>query len=174
MFINPEKCVAQLGLKEGMKVVDFGAGTGMYSKAASFYVGHTGKIFAIEVQKELVRKLESDIKEWKIKNIDCIWGDVETKGGTKISDNFVDAVIVSNVFFQVEDKLGLIDEAKRILKKGGLLLLVDWEDSTNIAPSVRKLISSKKALELFESRDFKFVENILTGEHHYGIIFRHD
>ena len=41
MFTNPEQNILHLGLIEGMRVADFGAGTGFYSKAASARVGYT-------------------------------------------------------------------------------------------------------------------------------------
>jgi ubiquinone/menaquinone biosynthesis C-methylase UbiE len=172
MFSDPEKNVAKLGLKDGMKVADFGAGTGFYSKAVSQRVGLGGKVYAIEVQKDLVKKLESDIRSWKISNIECVWGDIEKKNGTKIADQTMDAVIVSNVLFQAEDKLGLIDEAKRILKKDGKVLLVDWADSFGgMGPNPEHIISQQKATELFNSRGFKFSEDVVVSDHHYGIIF---
>src|SRR5665648_474445 len=129
MFTNPEQNILHLGLKEGMRVADFGAGTGFYSKAASIKVGYSGKVYAIEVQKDLVKKLESELRHWGISNVECIWGDIEKRNGTKISDRSMDAVIVSNVLFQTEDKLGLIDEVKRVLKKNGQVLMVDWTGS---------------------------------------------
>lgn len=159
MFTNPEQNILHLGLKEGMRVADFGAGAGFYSKACSKRVGYTGKVYAIEVQKGLVKKLESDIKSLGISNIDCIWGDIETKGGTKISDNSIDAIILSNILFQVEDKLGLLDEAKRILKKGGKILLIDKDNSFE---------------ELFIRKGFKFTENIFASDYQYGIIFTYE
>ena len=175
MFTNPEQNILHLSLKEGMRVADFGAGTGFYSRACSARVGNTGKVYAIEVQKELVKKLESDIKNWGISNIDCIWGDIEIKGGTKISDASIDVAILSNILFQVEDKLGLIDEVKRILKKGGKVLLVDWNDSFNgMGPTKENLITENTAKELFKRRGFEFTESISASEHHYGIIFTYE
>jgi ubiquinone/menaquinone biosynthesis C-methylase UbiE len=175
MFTNPEQNVLQLGLTEGMRVADFGAGTGFYSKAASKKVGHTGKVYAIEVQKDLVKKLEDEIKYWDLKNVECIWGDIETKGGTKIANRSMDAVIISNVLFQVEDKLGLLDEAKRVLKTGGKILLIDWSDSFGgMGPAPHLVVGESMAKELFEKRGFKFVEKISTSPHHYGIIFKYE
>jgi len=172
MFNSPEQNILQLGLKEGMRVADFGAGSGFYSKAASQAVGYSGKIYAIEVQKDLVKKLESEIKHWKISNIDCIWGDIERRNGTKMSDNSMDAVIISNVLFQAEDKLGLIDEAKRVLKKDGKILFVDWSESFGgMGPIPEHVVTESMSKELFEKRGFKFLEKISTGAHHYGIIF---
>ena len=109
MFSNPEQNILKLGLVEGMKVADFGAGTGAYSMALSKCVGHTGHVFAIEVQKDLLKRFESEIKEKGATNIECIWGDIEKKHGTKVADGSMDALVVSNVLFQAEDKLGLID-----------------------------------------------------------------
>jgi ubiquinone/menaquinone biosynthesis C-methylase UbiE len=172
MFANPDHCVAQLGLQEGMRIADFGAGTGFYAKAASYRVGHTGKVYAIEVQKGLVKKLESEIRTEGITNVDCIWGDIEKLHGTKIADKTMDAVIVSNVLFQVEDKLGLIDEAKRVLKKNGKVLLIEWSDSFGgMGPAPHHVVSKEKAQELFERRGFKVLETISANDHHYGIIF---
>lgn len=172
MFSNPEQNVAQLCLREGMRVADFGAGTGAYSLSAGAHVGHTGHVYAVEVQKELVKKLESEIKSKDIRNVECIWGDIEKLHGTKIADRSMDAVIIANVLFQAEDKLGLIDEAKRILKKGGKVLFIDWLSSfSSMGPTSEHIIEPKVATELFTKRGFKFAEKITTNTHHYGIIF---
>lgn len=175
MFTNPEQIILQLGLQEGMRVADFGAGTGFYSKAASPRVGYTGKVYAIEVQKNLIKKLESELRHWGISNVECIWGDIEKRGGVKISDHSMDAVIISNVLFQAEDKIGLIEEAKRVLKKDGKVLLIDWSESFGgMGPAPKHVVTKDTAKELFEKRGFKFLENISTSVHHYGIIFKYE
>jgi len=175
MFTNPEKNILHLGLKEGMRVADFGAGTGFYSKACSPRVGYTGKVYAIEVQKDLVKKLENEIRQWGITNIECIWGDIEKIGGTKISDGSMDRIIISNVLFQAEDKMGLISEARRLLKKDGEILFIDWSDSFGgMGPTEENVVTEDTAKELFKKKGFKFVEKISTSAHHYGIIFKYE
>lgn len=175
MFANPEQNIAQLGLREGMRVADLGSGTGFYVKIASQRVGHTGKVYAIEVQKDLIKKLESELKEKGITNVDCIWGDIERTSGTKIADASLDAVIISNVLFQASDKLGLIDESLRILKKGGKALVVDWKESFGgMGPSPHHVVTEATAIELFTKRGFKLLEKISSTPHHYGIIFIHE
>lgn len=172
MFSNPENNVSQLGLQEGARVADFGAGTGLYSRALSSKVGEKGQVYAVEVQKDLVKKLESELRHWGISNVDCIWGDIEKLHGTKIADRTMDAVILSNVLFQVEDKLGLIEEVKRVLKKGGQVLLVDWADSFGgMGPSLDHVVKKEEASSLFEKRGLHFVRDIVVSPHHYGIIF---
>ncbi|MES2930326.1 MAG: methyltransferase domain-containing protein [Patescibacteria group bacterium] len=175
MFAYPQQCVAELDLTEGMRVADFGAGSGFFAKAAAARVGHTGKVYAIEVQKGLVKKLESEIAKEGISNMECIWGDVEKLHGRKLADKSMDAVIISNVLFQAEDKIGLIDEARRIIAKNGKILLVDFYGSSSVAgPRGRDAVSAEKARELFERRGFRISETISPSDHQYGIIFTHE
>ena len=72
MFGNPEQNVAKLVLHEGMRVADFGAGTGAYTIACSKRVGNTGKVYSIEVQKGLLKRLEDELKKLKILSINKV------------------------------------------------------------------------------------------------------
>src|ERR1035437_1056624 len=114
MFTDPVKNLKQFGLREDMIVADLGAGTGFYSIAAAQIVGR-GKVYAIEVIKDYIVTIKNKAKELRLNNIECFWGDVEKIGGTKIRDGIVDAVIASNILFQVEDRDKFIAEIKRIL-----------------------------------------------------------
>jgi SAM-dependent methyltransferase len=85
----------------------------------------------------------------------------------------VDVVIVANVMFQLDNKIGLADETLRILKPGGRILIVDWTDSYGgMGPSSNMVFTQQMAKELFESKGFIFVTGIIAGDHHYGLIFR--
>ncbi len=171
MFVNPEKNVAQLGLMPGMCVADLGCGTGMYALSCATRIPN-GKVFAVEIQKGLLSSLSQEASDRKLNNLHTIWGDIESVGGTKMADNSIDVCIVSNVLFQVENKENFLKEITRIIKKGGKVLIVDWADSFNsMGPIKEKVISKEKAQTLFTSKGFVHKEDIITGDHHYGIIF---
>lgn len=170
-FSNPESNIAKLGIYEGMTIADLGAGTGAYTIPLAERVGESGHVYAVEVQKELLTNITHAALDHKLKNIEVIWGDIEHVGGTKIMSEAADAVVVSNVLFQAEDKHGLLREAKRILKPGGKLLLIDWKDSfNNLGPTPRMIVSPKVARELCEAAGFVFGKEIDAGAHHYGFI----
>src|SRR3989344_4472217 len=115
MFTNPVKNLKALGLKENDIVADLGAGTGFYAVAAGRMVP-SGKVYAVEVQKDFLQKIRHKVNEARLNNVECLWGDVEKIGGTKIKEGIVDAVIASNILFQVENRDKFIEETKRILK----------------------------------------------------------
>jgi ubiquinone/menaquinone biosynthesis C-methylase UbiE len=168
MFADPVKNLKAFGLREDMIVADLGAGTGFYALGAAEMVPK-GKVYAVEVQKDFLAKIRDKIKDAHLSNIEVIWGDVEKIGGTKIKENIADAVIASNILFQVEDHDTFIKELHRILKFGGRVLLVDW--SSGMAHVQRK-IPKATAREMFERKGFAWERDIDAGSSHYGMILR--
>jgi ubiquinone/menaquinone biosynthesis C-methylase UbiE len=174
MFVDPEKNLKTLGLKENSIVVDLGAGTGFYSVLAAHLVP-MGKVYAIEVQKDLVEIIKNKAKHAHVKNVEVVWGNIEKIRGTKMADKIADAVLLSNVLFQVEDKANTVEEARRILKDSGRVLLIDWSDSSSLINQKKiNIIPKDKIREMFEKKGFVFVRDIDAGEHHYGMILQKD
>ncbi|MFA6520686.1 MAG: methyltransferase domain-containing protein [Candidatus Paceibacterota bacterium] len=169
MFANPLKILKALGLKENDIVADLGAGTGHYTMIAGALVPK-GKVYAVEVQKDFLGTIKSRIEDLHASNIEIIWGNVEKIGGTKIKDGIVDAVIASNILFQVEEKENFIKEVDRILKPKGKVLLIDWAEDSLMKGT--KILPKGKAREMLEQKGFFLDREIDAGNHHYGMILR--
>lgn len=170
-FTNPENNLKEFGVYDGMQVADFGAGTGAYTIPLAQLVGDRGRVYAIEVQKEFLANIKAAAITNRLKNIELLWGDIEQVGGTKIKEKSLDAVVVSNVLFQAEDKSGLLREAKRILKTGGKMLLVDWKESfKGLGPARDAVVSASTARALCEKEGFVLKKEFDAGEHHYGFV----
>ncbi len=173
MFLEPHTVIAEMDLQSGARVADFGAGTGTLSVLLAHAVGDKGKVYAIEVQKGLLDRLKNHTKEARLHNVEALWGDIERVNGTHLKDASVDAVVVSNVLFQVDDKAGMVAEAKRILIPGGKVLLIDWTESFGgMGPHKSAVVTEKAGQELFEKVGFQVVKKIEAGAHHYGLIFK--
>ncbi len=173
MFSNPQHTIDQFELQSGAHVADFGAGSGELSFVTARAVGEAGRVYAIEVQKGLLERLKSHARGAKIHNIEAIWGDIERLQGTHLKDHTVDAVLISNVLFQVGEKSGLVKEAHRVLKPGGKLLVVDWSESFGgMGPQPEQVVPKQAARALFEQQGFRFLKEIHAGAHHYGFILK--
>ena len=167
MFTDPVKNLKAFGLKEDNIVADLGAGTGFYSIAAGMLVPQ-GKVYAVEINKDFLTTIKNKVAEAHLNNVEILWGDIEKMEGTKIGNGIVDAVIASNVLFQVEDKDKFVEEIKRILKQKGRVLLIDWSESSIMGATT--IIPKNKAREMFEKKGFVLERDINAGEHHYGMI----
>ncbi len=173
IFSNPEENVKYLDLKEGDFVADFGCGVGHYLFPLAKSVGENGQVYGIDVQKSLLLKIQSEAKIKGVKNIETLWGDLDVANGSKLRSEILDAVILSNILFQVENKRTLILEAKRVLKTGGKVLLIDWSESFGgLGPQPADVVDENTAQNLFEESGFVLKERVHAGGHHYGFIFQ--
>lgn len=170
-FTNPENNIRELGVHEGMIVADLGAGTGAYTVPLAELVGESGRVYAVEVQKDFLSNIKNAAATQGLKNVELIWGDIERPLGTKIKEGSADAVVISNVLFQAEDKAGLLREANRILKTGGKMLLVDWKESFGgLGPSKESVVPADTARKMCEEQGFVLKKDFDAGEYHYGLV----
>jgi len=171
MFTDPKENLNNFGLEPKMTVADLGCGTGAYSLAVAQMVGPEGRVLAVDVQKDLLTRVKNDADKAGLSNVEILWGDIEELNGTGIRDHACDAVIVSNILFQTEDKNTFLKEAHRILKPHGKLLLIEWLDSFGgMGPMASAVINPEKAKELLSSNGFTFEKQFDAGSHHYGIV----
>jgi ubiquinone/menaquinone biosynthesis C-methylase UbiE len=168
MFSDPVSNLSKLGLTEGMRVVDLGAGSGFYTFEAARRVGNSGRVFAVDVVKDLLERIRSVGLTTGLRNIEVIWGNFEKIGGTKLGEGTADRVIASNVLFQVEKTDEFVLEIKRILKPGGKVLVVDWDSVSTLSP--KTVVTANKAQMLFEKAGFKLDQSFGAGDHHYGLV----
>lgn len=155
-----------------MKVGDFGAGSGHYARAVAAIVGHSGKVYAVDVQEDILKHLKLNTHELHQNIINTVWGNIEKLGGSHLRDQSLDAIILANTFFQVENRFGLLDEMKRVLKPGGKLLVVDWAGSYGgMGPTSEKVVSEHEAEAFFINGGYHKVKSFRAGPHHYGILF---
>jgi len=172
MFSDPIQNLKVFGLEEDMIVADLGAGSGFYSIAVAKMVPK-GKVYAIEVIPDFIKSLRNKIKDENLQNIECILGNVEKIGGTKLKEHIIDRIIASNIFFQIEDKSLFLEELKRILKPHGRILLIDWsKEESSMGKNLANAVSSQETRAMFEKKGFIHERDIDAGPHHYGMIYR--
>jgi ubiquinone/menaquinone biosynthesis C-methylase UbiE len=173
MFSDPVKNIEQCGIQAGMEIADFGSGSGHYSLAVAKALVSTGRVYSIDINKDLLTKLKNNASREGAYNVEVIWGDIEKPNGTKLRDQTIDLVIMSNILFQVENKTSVINEAKRILKQSGRVLVVDWSDSFGgIGPAPKDVFKKDVAMSTFEKAGFHLDREITAGSHHYGFIYK--
>lgn len=171
-FINPEKIIAQLEIKPGMKVADFGCGHGYFTLPVAKTVGKDGKVYAIDVLLDALEAVRSRARLEGVANIETMRGNLEKTGGSGLPDSAVDLVFLHNVLFQSEKKSEIIREAKRALKLGGMFILVDWrKDINSIGPGTGWKLSFDEAKAMAQEEGFVLNKVFDAGQYHYGLMF---
>lgn len=172
-FAHPRRNVGAFGIEPGMSVADFGSGSGIYVLHMAEAVEHAGHVYAIDVQRDLLRRVKSEAQRRGFKNVDVIWTDLERPSASKLSGRTLDLVLVSNLLFQVENKSAVLAEAWRVLKPTGKLVIIDWADSFGgMGPQKGDVVKKETALALARDNGFELLKEFSAGAHHYGLIFR--
>jgi ubiquinone/menaquinone biosynthesis C-methylase UbiE len=154
-----------------MTVADLGCGSGAYTFEILQRVGPSGKVFALDVQKQLVDKIASECKARHIINVTALWDDLDDANGIGLKDSSVDRVVIANTLFQIDDVQKFSTEVRRILKPGGLALIVEWSDSFGgLGPTPQTVMKKERALEIFQKAGFEFRKDVNAGDHHYGFV----
>lgn len=170
-FADPARNIKLFGIEHGMKVADFGAGTGAYTLEIAKTLSGSGKVYAIDIQKDLLRRIHSEAQKRALKNIEIIWADLEVRGSSKISDHTVDRAILSNLLFQLPNKSVALEEAKRVIKPNGRVILIDWSESFGgMGPHKNDVLSKTAAKALASSVGLRVEDEFSAGAHHYGLI----
>lgn len=167
-FLEPAKVLEQLKLKENMVVADFGSGSGGWTIPLAKILKKE-KIYAFDIQEEALSSLRSRARMENIQSIETRRCDLEQPKSTGLEDNFLDFVLIPNLLFQTKNKRAIIEEAKRILKDGGKILVLDWNPGAHLGPEESR-VSEEGIKEIAKELDLKLGKQFKAGSYHFGLI----
>lgn len=167
-LLDPGNILKNIGIEEGQVIVDVGAGTGYFSFPMAELVGDTGRVYAVDINQEMLDTLEQRSKEFQFPNIEMILSSEDKIG---LPDDVADMAIMVNVLHELKGTATL-EEARRLLKSGGRLVIIDWKKKVELRgpPSFIRL-KTEKARSICEDAGFTFREDLVPGPSSFGFIF---
>jgi ubiquinone/menaquinone biosynthesis C-methylase UbiE len=170
-FLQPEKILDQLDIRDNMQIADFGCGHGYFSLPLAKKVSQ-GKVYALDVLEEALQSIKSRAKIEKVSNIETIRVNLEIAGGSKLTDQSIDLVVLANILFQSQKKDEILKEAQRVLKENGYLVVIDWLAGSLLAPKEGWFISKDEADQLTKKQGLNLVKELIMDDQHYGFVFQ--
>ncbi len=119
-----ERVLDQLEVGPGKFVADIGAGTGVFTRPFSRAVGDSGRVFAVDVNQELLRHLRDEASRLGLSNVEVISG-----GPTDpLSPQTVDLVFICDTLHHIADRQVYLKNLRNYLREGGRLAVIDFRE----------------------------------------------
>jgi ubiquinone/menaquinone biosynthesis C-methylase UbiE len=121
----PEQLIERSGIKKGMHVLDLGCGSGAFTPFVARAVGEKGKVYALDIQADMLKQLERKLSKPEnrdIKNIKLIEGNAYE---LPFEDSSLDVVNMVTVLQEIPDRNRTLHEVKLVLKPGGILAVTE-------------------------------------------------
>ena len=128
---RPDRVLATLDLKPGMRVADVGAGSGYYSWRIAERVGAGGTVYAVDIQPEMVRLLQQQMTQRGAANVKAILG---THTDPRLPEATLDLALMVDVYHELEYPYEMLDSITRALKSGGRLVFVEFKGNDPSVP----------------------------------------
>jgi ubiquinone/menaquinone biosynthesis C-methylase UbiE len=141
---NPDGALDAIGFKPGMVVADVGAGTGYMSLKMAKRVGPSGKVYAEDVQPEMLRRLRANAAEAKLTNIQTVLGG---EADPKLPPNTLDLILLVDVYHEFSQPQRMLRKMREALKPDGRLVLLEYrkeDPSIPIRPEHKMSVAEVK------------------------------
>ena len=167
---RPDIVIAAMKLKDGDVVADVGAGTGFFTRRLARAVGPRGKVYANDVQQDMLDLLRAKVDEEKIPNVIPVLGDT---ADPKLPKGSVDWILLVDVYHEFQEPQPMLARLREALKPTGRVALVEYRAEGTSADHIRRehRMSKEQVLAEWQPAGFKLVQIIDTLPSQHLFIF---
>ena len=164
---RPETLLAALQIPPGATVVDLGAGTGYFTWRLAQRVGPQGKVFAVEVQREMLDRIGEEVRKRNLTNVELVLGE---EHGPRLPD--ADLVLIANAYHEFSDPEAMMAAVRRCLKPNGRVVVIEYvKENPHVPVSEPHKMSFEEIRSEIEPMGFQLerILDFLPMQH--GLIF---
>jgi len=166
---DPEKILAEIGVKAGTTFADIGCGGGFFALPAARMAGEKGQVYGLDVNGDAINSLKEQAAKEGLKNLYLTTGRAEE---IVVCRNCADIVFFGMALHDFQDPAQVLDNAAKTIKPDGRLVDLDWKKEAGMGPPVHIRFDEAKASRLIEAAGFKIESVKDSGKYHYLITAR--
>ena len=166
---RPSKLWKMLKIKEGDAVADVGAGSGYHTFKLAEMVGAKGKVYAVDIQDEMLDIIRARMKANKVANIVPVKG---TESDPKLAPDSIDMILMVDVYHEFSYPFEMTEAMVKALKPGGRLIFVEFRlEDPKVPIKLVHRMSEKQVLKEMEPHAVRYVETLKDLPWQHVIIF---
>lgn len=145
---QPERIMDALGIADGAAVADLGAGGGWFTIRLARRVGPTGIVYAEDIQPEMIESTQRRVEREGLKNVKVVRG---TATDPRLPAGSLDAVLMVNIFNELEDPVALLRNVALSLNTRGRVGIVEFKkDGLGPGPELEERVDESRVLRAAE------------------------
>ena len=154
---KPDEIIRSMGLKNGDVVADLGAGTGYFTRRLAKAVAPSGRVYAVDIQPEMLSKLKENLEKAEARNVVIILGETDDP---KLPRESFDWILIVNTYHELQQPKATLARMREALKPAGRVAVVEnrLEGDSSLHVSEEHRMSKKQLLAEWEPAGFRLVE----------------
>jgi predicted methyltransferase len=121
---KPDQIMDSLGIADGSKVADIGAGAGWFTIQLARRVGPNGLVYAQDVQRQMLEAIRRRVSREGLQNVQTVLG---TGSNPNLPKGALDAILVVDVYPEVDDRVTFLRNLSLALKPNGRIGVVNYK-----------------------------------------------
>jgi arsenite methyltransferase len=121
---QPDKVIAALNLHPGEVVADLGSGGGYFTFKLAREVAPSGKVYAVDVDKDMIELIAKRLKEESGNNVETI---LATATDPLLPQTGVDLIFTVNTYHHIANRLAYFANVRKYLRPGGRIAIIDLD-----------------------------------------------
>jgi arsenite methyltransferase len=123
--LKPAEIIAKIGLAPGLTVADIGSGSGLFTRPMARAVAPGGKVYAVDIDKNLLRHVSETAAAEHIANITTILAPEDSPG---LPADSLDVAVICDTLHHISKRQTYLVNLKKCLKPDGRLVIIDFSD----------------------------------------------
>ena len=167
----PDRLVGALGLRPGSRVGDVGAGSGYLTWRMARAVGPTGRVYANDIQPEMIALLKSNMAARGVTNVVPVLGSTTDP---RLPADTLDLILLVDVYHECDHPWEMTRRMTDALKPGGRLVFVEYRGEERWIPikPLHKMTAAQVRREMALHPRLEFVENLTNLPRQHILVFR--
>jgi len=168
-YQKPQEVMMALGLKPGETIADIGSGSGYFTLRLAAQVGATGRVFAVDIDPEMVRYLNRRLRDAGVRNVQTILAEPDDP---LLPDGSIDRFVVVDTWHHIEKQLDYLALMKKMLKPGGQIVMIDFQKrELPFGPPIEMKIAREDLVRQMEANGFGLAKEHTFLPYQYFLVF---
>ena len=169
-YQKPHEVITALNLKEGEAIADIGAGSGYFTFRLAHQVENAGRVYAVEVNPDMIVHLNRRIRDLQLKNVVTI---LAAPDDPLLADASIHRFFICDTWHHIEDHPRYLALLKKMLKPGGQIVMVDFKKAqTPVGPPMEMRIDREDLVKEMETNGFRVAAEHTFLPYQYFLVFK--